>query len=655
MSIKTKVITSLMVAILLTGSAVSGVGLFILYHRALSEAQMNMSTQAAQLAGEVSELFGAFTKSGDFFGKDDDLKSGDATRVQAKLNTYFATTWGADRLVFISPQGTRFATAPFDPKSIGGSVADRAFYKNTMQDQQSHISEVLINRASGIPSVIVTSPVKAADGKMAGFVAQSISLETLQRFLTHLKIGSTGTAAIIDQDGSLVAHTNKELVKEDNKQKETVMAAIKNNSGHLFSYSDLSGRETLALSLPVPNTPWFVVLSLPLQEFKSGFYQSLTAMAITLIVVLLVIGLISWIFMVKTLRPLEHVAREVVKIGDGDLTVRIESNSRDEIGLLTRALSATIGNFQQTIKKVQESCEILSASSEELTANTDQLSQTAMQTTHAVAEVADGTILQAQAVDDTMTSVEQMSAGIQQIAANSSHVSATAEKTSNAAREGGKAVEIVTNQMTAIEKSVANSTQLVAKLGERSQEIGQIIDTISGIAGQTNLLALNAAIEAARAGEQGRGFAVVAEEVRHLAEQSQQAAKEIGTLIGEIRNDTDKAVLSMDEGTSEVRKGSEVAQAAGQSFTEIAELIEQVSDQIRDISAAIEQMTSGSQQIADLVSGISGISKSTAGRTQSISAATQEQSASIESIAAASVDLSKMAGNLQSLVTMFKI
>ena len=254
-----------------------------------------------------------------------------------------------------------------------------------------------------------------------------------------------------------------------------------------------------------------------------------------------------------------------------------------------------------------------------------------------------------------MNIVEQMSAELQQIVANTSNVSAAAEKTSSTAQVGRKAVQEATNQMANIEASVTHSAQVVAKLGDRSKEIGQIIDTIAGIAGQTNLLALNAAIEAARAGEQGRGFAVVAEEVRKLAEQSQESAKEIAVLIGEIQDDTEQAVMAMSEGTLEAKKGTQVVNTAGQSFAEITSHVEHVSEQIRDISAAIEHMASDNQQIVVSVKGIAQISKTTAGQTQTVSASTEEQSASIEGIASSSMDLAKMAGSLQEIVSRFKI
>jgi methyl-accepting chemotaxis protein len=248
-----------------------------------------------------------------------------------------------------------------------------------------------------------------------------------------------------------------------------------------------------------------------------------------------------------------------------------------------------------------------------------------------------------------------MSAGIQQIAANTNQVAAQSAQAANKAKEGDKAVVKAVTQMVQVENTVNTSAQVVAKLGERSKEIGQIVDTISGIAGQTNLLALNAAIEAARAGEQGRGFAVVAEEVRKLAEQSQEAARKIAELIGEIQGDTDKAVLAMNEGTREVKNGNEVVNAAGTAFKEIAELVTQVSGQVREISAAIQQMASGSQQIVGAVKKIDLLSKKSADEAQSVSAATEEQLASMEEIAASSQALVIMAKELTKAVGEFKV
>lgn len=379
------------------------------------------------------------------------------------------------------------------------------------------------------------------------------------------------------------------------------------------------------------------------------------SLGITLFAVVLALG-IGWVIAKMIANPLVLLVNTVREVAQGNLAVKkVNADSKDEVGQLATEFNTMTDNLRNLVKHVSQTAEQVAASSEELTASAEQSAQATTQVAATITEVASGATRQATAVDSTASVVEQMSAGIQQVAANANAVSGVADKTTSAANQGDKAVDVAINQMKSIEKSVSSSAQVVMKLGERSKEIGQIVDAISGIAGQTNLLALNAAIEAARAGEQGRGFAVVAEEVRKLAEQSQEAAKQIASLISEIQAETDSAVVAMNDGSREVKVGSEVVNTAGQAFKEIVSLIGEVSSQIREISAAIQQMASGSQQIVASVRDIDRISKEAAGQTQTVSAATEEQSASMEEIAASSQALAKMAEELQGAVRKFKV
>jgi methyl-accepting chemotaxis protein len=382
----------------------------------------------------------------------------------------------------------------------------------------------------------------------------------------------------------------------------------------------------------------------------------MTMIIIAILSIGLLAGGVSAIFIT---RPILASIRQGVAYAEamaqGIFNQQLPIQSRDEMGMLLQSLGNASAQLRSLIKQVANSAELVAASSEELTASAEQSAQAANQVATTITNVAAGAEKQVHAVNTTAAVVEQMSAGIQQVAASASLVTGTADKNAAAARQGDKAVEAAVSQMESIEKTVSNSAQVVIKLGERSQEIGQIVDTISGIAGQTNLLALNAAIEAARAGEQGRGFAVVAEEVRKLAEQSQEAAKQIAALISEIQSETDKAVIAMNDGTREVRVGAEVVNSAGQAFKEIVGLVNEESGQIKEISAAIGQMASGSQQIVTSVRDIDRISQDTAGQTQNVSAATEEQSASMEEIAASSQALAKMAEDLQAAVRKFTV
>lgn len=371
---------------------------------------------------------------------------------------------------------------------------------------------------------------------------------------------------------------------------------------------------------------------------------------------LLVSGFLALLISKKIADPIVKIAEDVQEVATGNLAMEdLPVSSNDEIGVLEKSFNQMKANLRQLVRQVHNSAEQVTGASEELTASAEQSAQAANQIATSITDVAEGAHEQMQAAGQTTSVVEQMAASMHEIAANANQVAAQSSQASAKAQTGDEAVKKAIDQMLQIERTVSSSAAVVSKLGERSKEIGQIVEAISGIAGQTNLLALNAAIEAARAGEQGRGFAVVADEVRKLAEQSQEAAKKIASLIGEIQGDTDKAVVSMHEGTSEVKTGAEVVNTAGATFREIVGLIGDVSLQVKEMSAAMQQMANGSQQIVGAVKKIDELGKQSADESQSVSAAAEEQLATMEEIAASSQALSKLATDLEAAVKGFRI
>ncbi len=388
---------------------------------------------------------------------------------------------------------------------------------------------------------------------------------------------------------------------------------------------------------------------------KIAVYNDRVVIGITLLAVIVAIGM-GWLVSRLIAAPLTQMVAQVRQLAAGNLAERqLRAVYTDEIGQLDKEVHVMADNLHRLVLNISETAEQLAASSEELTAGAEQAAQATNEVTAAIAEVAQGAQNQSQSIDETTQVVIQMSTAIEQIAANAETVSEAVAKTAAAATAGAKSADTVSSQMNSIETTVASSTEAVSKLGERSKEIGQIVDTIAGIASQTNLLALNAAIEAARAGEQGRGFAVVAEEVRKLAEQSHEAAGQIAALISDVQAETAKAVAVMQEGSLEVKTGAEVVSNAGRGFQEIVSLINQVSAQVMAISASIQQLSSGSQKIVATVRNIDQIGHSAVGQTQAVSAATEEHSASIEEIVASSQQLATMAEKLQNEVNIFQV
>ncbi len=352
------------------------------------------------------------------------------------------------------------------------------------------------------------------------------------------------------------------------------------------------------------------------------------------------------------------ITRCISVLGSGDLTFPITSEhleDKNEFGEASRAISTLQNNFKNLLRQLNNATDQLAASTQELTASSEQSAQASNQVANSVTSVADSSALQLNLTSETNSIVHQISDAISQVAQNAVSVSGAAEQTAAMASEGEKSINHAIDQMKIIEEKTNNTADVIAALEDRSKQIGQIVDVISGIASQTNLLALNAAIEAARAGEAGKGFAVVAEEVRKLAEQSQNAAKQITSLIEDVQQKTNEAVSFMNDGKNEVHTGTGVVAASGESFTKILQKVKDITEQIRDISASVEEVTGNSQNVVQAVDNIDNESKKASEETQTISAATQEQSASIEEIATASQNLSKMAEELQKSLKKFKI
>lgn len=370
-----------------------------------------------------------------------------------------------------------------------------------------------------------------------------------------------------------------------------------------------------------------------------------------------IVAIVIGLFISKSISgPMKNITVTANEIAAGNLRQEnVLVKSSDEIGEVAHSFNIMKENLKELVKKIAAATDHVASASEQLTASAEQSAEATNQVAVTISEVAEGAENQARSTDVTSKVVERLSDNIRQVAQNTHVATGVADRTAAAAKQGDTAINEAMSQMSTIENTVYSSAQVVTKLGERSKEIGQIVGTISAIAGQTNLLALNAAIEAARAGEQGRGFAVVAEEVRKLAEQSQESALQISNLISEIQLDTNHAVLAMNDGAREVKIGAEVVGHAGRSFKEIVTLIEEVSSQIREISASIQLMASESKEIVASVYDIEKISKAAAEHTQTVAAATEEQSASIQEIAASSKVLARMAEELQNSVGQFRI
>ncbi len=385
--------------------------------------------------------------------------------------------------------------------------------------------------------------------------------------------------------------------------------------------------------------------------------SSVLRLLLIFVAIAVIVGAVMAIMLARHIsKPLAAVTKVAQSVADGDLNVKMPTiKNRDEIGVLSRAVSEMVDSLRGVIGEVLSQAKSVAATSQALSAAAEQATASSEQVSDTIAQLAAGATDQAISVKDTGVVIEQLSASAQQVAANAELVSLSSEKAAQAAELGALQAENAVRKIEQIRDVSIQTAEVVFKLGDQSIQIGQIVDVIKGIADQTNLLALNAAIEAARAGEQGRGFAVVAEEVRKLAEQSSSSATQIAILISNIKQETDRAVAVMEIGKVEVAAGVEAVNLAGNSFRTIVEEVNTVVEQIQQVTVASQQMASGTAQTVHSVESIGVIAEQTAASAEEVSAASEEQAASMVSVSQSAEDLAKLGESLMNAVAKFKV
>jgi len=317
---------------------------------------------------------------------------------------------------------------------------------------------------------------------------------------------------------------------------------------------------------------------------------------------------------------------ELADLADGDLTTTA-TVTEDFTGAIADSINYTIDQLRVLVSRINETSERVALGSRET-------QQTALH----LAEAAEH---QAQEIAGASAAVNEMAVTIDQVSANASESAAVAERSVTIAKNGAKVVQNTINGMDTIREQIQDTSKRIKRLGESSQEIGDIVSLINDIADQTNILSLNAAIQASMAGDAGRGFAVVADEVQRLAERSATATKQIEALVKTIQNDTNEAVISMEQTTSEVVRGARLAQDAGVALEEIETVSASLAELIQNISNAARQQASSAGHISNTMNVIQEI--------------TSQTSAGTTATATAIGRLSDLASDLRGSVTDFKL
>ncbi|HFK1786496.1 TPA: methyl-accepting chemotaxis protein [Bacillus cereus] len=393
-----------------------------------------------------------------------------------------------------------------------------------------------------------------------------------------------------------------------------------------------------------------------LQKENNNSAQNTMIMFVSIsILAILIIILIGYVIKLTIRKPLALLQNDMEKVAAGDLTTRTPYQANNELGHIVQSFNSMLDNLQQLIANVKMTTQEVIFTTEGVLQDTNRASSISNEVGQTVLEVKTKIEGQVTSIQESSSSMEEITSGVQTVAESSAVVAEVAVTTTERINIGSEVINHSILQMNSVHDVVEETSKVITKLVTRTQQIDTALAAITNIAEQTNLLALNAAIEAARAGENGKGFAVVAAEVRDLAEQSKESAKEVNHLIKSIQKDTQDTVNVMQKGQQKAVEGKEAAYKANQTFLSIMRDIDKITGQIQEVSAATEEMSAGTEEVNASLSLVSETATDVKKETLQTVNSIQSQAVSIEQISIQSNKMKEKVEELTELVSKFNI
>ncbi|KPX11728.1 Histidine kinase, HAMP region: chemotaxis sensory transducer [Pseudomonas syringae pv. coryli] len=505
-----------------------------------------------------------------------------------------------------------------------GTVLDRkgAAYERLIAGQSYVGKAVLFDRYY----MTQYSPVRDSSGKIiaALFVgfdytdAQKTQFDNLKNF----RIGSTGSLALLDEKGTwLVPPAGVKSL--DGAAKSVAELASKPGKAQFWDDGD---DNYYSVGQPFAGGPWTVIASMPRKEISEVTWHVGTQLAIGSLLAM-IIAVVSAIWLLRSkLRPLSELVRQADALGAGDLSVRLNVTSNDEIGQLS-------GSFNKMSEALSSMVAHIRTAAQEVSSRANALSGLS-------GGAFEGMEQQSGEITSMAGAVEEFSATSMNIADNMGNTERLAQENAQQTRIGRTSMEEASSSLQQIATSLSSTAKVIDTLGQRSQEIGSIVGVITSIADQTNLLALNAAIEAARAGEQGRGFAVVADEVRSLASRTREATDEISGMIASIQQETGNAISTMQQGNTLMQEGLSLNAKVASALAQIDEQSRSAGHQFAAITTATQEQSSTATMLSS--------------NLQSIAMANSEQRQVMSNLAITAQELNGLATELRHEVDRFR-
>lgn len=501
-------------------------------------------------------------------------------------------------------------------------------------------------------------------GQSVGVLGADISMQDFETLIKSIKMKETGKAYLMNKTGNYIIHDkytlNDNMATVENGGLSEVASKLSTSQPDFLSVKSEGVNRFYAIS-PVPNTNWAVVLEAPVSEVIQVSYELALFMSVIGFVCILVLLFIIYFIAKSISKPIIRLSECIQGMVEYDFTLSetspsvIYSKNKDEIGIISRALITVKKTIQEIMVQITDIANQVSASSEELTASSEHSADTSKNLSRTVEEISNGAVMQAEDMQKGAEAMQVMDSSLNANEIIIETLDATIKEVSSAKERGILTIGQLIAATNKVKVASENVHEVILNTNDRASQISSASNMIKSISDQTNLLALNAAIEAARAGEAGKGFAVVAEEIRKLAEQSNQFTEEIQEIVQGLMEKVTETVSIMELVGGTVAEQNEKVNETQELFHLISAELDKNMSEMTNLNNSVKDLETTKVSLAGIIENLSALSEENAAATQEASESLNSQLYAAQEVAAASAGLSELAQSMIEMINKFKI